>query len=36
VQWELQEEARVDARSQAVFEWFVKAALERHRRSVPS
>jgi putative glutamine amidotransferase len=33
VQWELQEEARIDARSQAVFEWFVLAALER-RRSV--
>ncbi len=26
VQWELQEEARVDARFQAVFEWFVEAA----------
>jgi putative glutamine amidotransferase len=28
VQWELQEEARADARSQAVFEWFVEAARE--------
>jgi putative glutamine amidotransferase len=26
VQWELQEEARADPRSQAVFEWFVRAA----------
>lgn len=26
VQWELQEEARVDPRSQAVFDWFVEAA----------
>lgn len=34
VQWELQEEARVDPRSQAVFEWFVSAAREaRHRDS---
>ena len=32
VQWELQEEARIDARSQAVFEWFVLAAVERRRR----
>jgi putative glutamine amidotransferase len=36
VQWELQEEARVDTRSQAVFEWFVKTALGSRRRSVPS
>jgi putative glutamine amidotransferase len=28
VQWELQEEARVDPRFQAVFEWFVQAARE--------
>jgi putative glutamine amidotransferase len=34
VQWELQEEARIDARSQAVFEWFVLAAAEHRRRSV--
>jgi putative glutamine amidotransferase len=36
VQWELQEEARVDERSQAVFDWFVKAALDGRRHSVPS
>jgi gamma-glutamyl-gamma-aminobutyrate hydrolase PuuD len=34
VQWELQEEARIDARFQAVFEWFVLAAAEHRRRSV--
>jgi putative glutamine amidotransferase len=28
VQWELQEEARVDARFQALFEWLIAAALE--------
>ncbi len=28
VQWELQEEARADARSQAVFAWFVEAARD--------
>jgi putative glutamine amidotransferase len=32
VQWELQEEARVDPRFQAVFEWFVIAAGEQRRR----
>jgi putative glutamine amidotransferase len=32
VQWELQEEARVDPRSQVVFEWFVEAARRRDRR----
>jgi gamma-glutamyl-gamma-aminobutyrate hydrolase PuuD len=32
VQWELQEEARVDARFQAVFEWFVAAARDARRR----
>jgi putative glutamine amidotransferase len=34
VQWELQEEARVDSRSQAVFDWFVQAALDGRRRSL--
>lgn len=29
VQWELQEEARIDQRFQAVFEWLVQAARER-------
>jgi putative glutamine amidotransferase len=31
VQWELQEEARVDPRFQAVFDWFVEAARRRVR-----
>lgn len=31
VQWELQEEARVDPRFQAVFEWFVSAAQDAGR-----
>jgi putative glutamine amidotransferase len=33
VQWELQEEARVDPRFQAVFEWFIEASRQ-PRRSV--
>jgi putative glutamine amidotransferase len=32
VQWELQEEARVDPRFQAIFEWFVAEARTNHRR----
>jgi putative glutamine amidotransferase len=32
VQWELQEEWRVDPRFARVFEWFVDAARERRRR----
>lgn len=32
VQWELQEEARVDRRSQATFDWFVETARLRHER----
>jgi putative glutamine amidotransferase len=31
VQWELQEEARIDPRFQSVFEWFVAAAGEARR-----
>jgi hypothetical protein len=31
VQWELQEEWRVDSRFMAVFEWFVAAARRRRR-----
>ena len=33
VQWELQEEARVDPRFQAVFDWFVQAARDQGRRA---
>ena len=33
VQWELQEEARIDPRFQAVFEWFVQAARDRRGRA---
>lgn len=33
VQWELQEEARIDPRSQAVFDWFVQAARDQGRRA---
>jgi gamma-glutamyl-gamma-aminobutyrate hydrolase PuuD len=33
VQWELQEEARVDPRFQSVFEWFVRAAHPSERRA---
>jgi putative glutamine amidotransferase len=36
VQWELQEEARLDPRFQAVFDWFVAAARERRRRDTAS
>jgi gamma-glutamyl-gamma-aminobutyrate hydrolase PuuD len=31
VQWELQEEARVDPRFQAIFDWFVGEARTTHR-----
>jgi putative glutamine amidotransferase len=34
VQWELQEQARTDARFQAVFDWFVQATRDARRRSV--
>jgi putative glutamine amidotransferase len=36
VQWELQEEARVDPRSLAVFEWLIDAAVERAAGRVPN